>query len=69
MDACRLASGGGGPPTCGPPTPGAAVLCLEVDEGTEHAPVTRDKLEGYAEALKDRPGWHPVFAAGWPERR
>ncbi len=49
-------------------TSGSAVLCLEVDEGTEHAPVIRDKLERYAGALEDRPGWHLVFVVGWPER-
>ena len=49
-------------------TTGSAVVCLEVDEGTEHAPVIRDKLERYAEALEDRPGWHLVFVVGWPER-
>jgi hypothetical protein len=49
-------------------TTGSAVLCLEVDEGTEHAPVIRDKLARYAEALEDRPGWHLLFVVGWPER-
>lgn len=47
---------------------GSAVVCLEVDEGTEHAPMIRDKLERYADALEDRPGWHLVFVVGWPER-
>jgi Replication-relaxation len=49
-------------------TTGSAVLCLEVDEGTEHAPIIRDKLERYAEAIQDRPDWHLVFVVGWPER-
>jgi protein involved in plasmid replication-relaxation len=46
---------------------GSAVLCLEVDDGTEHAPIIRDKLERYAEALRDRPAWHLVLVVGWPE--
>ncbi len=49
-------------------TTGSAVLCLEVDEGTEHAPVIRDKLARYADALEDRPDWHLLFVVGWPER-
>lgn len=47
---------------------GSAVLALEIDEGTEHAPVIRDKLARYAEALRRRPGWHLVFVVG-PEER
>ncbi len=47
---------------------GAAVLALEVDEGTEHAPVIRAKLARYAEALNGRPGWHLVFVASEVER-
>jgi hypothetical protein len=40
---------------------GSAVLCLEIDEGTEHGPQLRDKLARYADALSGRPGWHVVF--------
>jgi hypothetical protein len=47
---------------------GSAVLALEVDEGTEHAPVIRDKLEHYALALADRDEWYLLFVVGEPER-
>lgn len=47
---------------------GSAVLALEVDEGTEHAPVIRAKLGRYADALEDREGWHLLFVVGEPER-
>jgi predicted transcriptional regulator len=47
---------------------GSAVLALEVDEGTEHAPVIRAKLARYAAALEDREGWHLIFVAGETER-
>jgi Replication-relaxation len=47
---------------------GCAVLALEVDEGTEHAPVIRGKLARYAAALDQREGWHLVFVAGETER-
>jgi hypothetical protein len=42
---------------------GSAVLCLEIDEATEHGPRIRDKLARYADALDGRSGWHVVFAA------
>ena len=47
---------------------GGAVLALEVDEGTEHAPVIRAKLARYAKALDGRDGWHVVFVVGEPPR-
>ncbi len=47
---------------------GSAVLALEVDEGTEHAPVIRAKLARYAEALEDRQDWHLLFVVGEAER-
>jgi hypothetical protein len=46
---------------------GSAVLCLEIDEGTEHGPQLRDKLARYGDALAGRSGWHVVFVA--PSRR
>jgi hypothetical protein len=46
----------------------SAVLALEVDEGTEHAPVIRAKLSRYREALEGRSEWHVVFVVGEPER-
>ena len=36
----------------------SAVVCIELDEGTEHHPVIIDKLERYAAELRDRNGWH-----------
>ena len=42
---------------------GSAVLCLEIDEGTEHGPQLRDKLARYADALGGRSGWHVAFVA------
>jgi hypothetical protein len=41
---------------------GSAILCLEIDEGTEHGPQLRDKLARYSNALVGRPGWQVVFA-------
>ncbi len=46
---------------------GSAVLCLEIDENTERAPVIRDKLVRYDKALWSRT-WCVVFVAGSPER-
>ncbi len=40
---------------------GALVLCLELDEGNQHATPIRDKLIGYRRSLDGRPGWHAVF--------
>jgi hypothetical protein len=42
---------------------GSAVLCLEIDEGTEHGPQIRDKLDRYGDALAGRSGWHIVLVA------
>jgi Replication-relaxation len=42
---------------------GSAVVCLEIDEGTEHGPQIRDKLARYGDALGGRPGWYAVFVA------
>jgi hypothetical protein len=42
---------------------GSAVLCLEIDEGTEHGPQIRDKLARYSDAVVGRSGWHVVFVA------
>ena len=42
---------------------GSAVICLEIDEGTEHGPQLRDKLDRYRDALAGRSGWHVVFVA------
>lgn len=61
---------------------GSAVVCLETDEATEHAPEIRDKLTAYQRVLPERPGWHVLFVvptrdrltwlrrvAVWDERR
>ncbi len=40
---------------------GSAVLCLEIDEATEHGQDIRDKLARYSDALAGRSGWHVVF--------
>jgi hypothetical protein len=41
----------------------SAVVCLEIDEATEHGPQIRDKLARYGDALAGCPGWHVVFVA------
>jgi Replication-relaxation len=40
---------------------GSGVLCLEIDEATEHAPQIKAKLAVFERALADRVGWHVVF--------
>lgn len=35
----------------------SAVLCLEIDEGTQHVGVIRPRLAAYSVALRTRPGW------------
>ena len=44
-----------------PAPSGSAVLCLEIDEGTEHGPKIRDKLPRYADALRGRPRWYVIM--------
>lgn len=39
----------------------SAVLCLEMDEATEHAPQIKAKLAGYERPLVHLRGWHLVF--------
>ncbi len=46
---------------------GSAVLCLEIDEATEHGPVIEDKLARYEKALWSRT-WCVLFVTGSPER-
>lgn len=48
---------------------GSAVLCLEIDEGTQHAPVIRRKLLAYRRALARRPGWLLLFVVPSTGRR
>ncbi len=42
---------------------GSAVMCLEVDEATQHGPIIQEKLEAYERALTGRTGWHLLFVA------
>ena len=42
---------------------GSAVVCLEVDEATQHGPVIVAKLEAYEQVLTGRAGWHLLFVA------
>lgn len=42
---------------------GSGVLCLEVDEGTQHLPTIRHKLLAYRGALSQRRGWQLLFVA------
>ena len=46
----------------------SAVMCIELDEGTEHHPVIIDKLARYASQLSDRTGWHLLFVVPSRER-
>lgn len=47
---------------------GWAVLCLEVDEATEHAPTIRSRLAAYERALAGRHGWHLLWVVPTEER-
>ena len=46
---------------------GSTILCLEIDEATEHGPVIEDKLARYEKALWSRT-WCVLFVTGSPER-
>jgi len=46
----------------------SAVLCLEIDEATEHAPTIRARLGAYERALAGRDGWHLLWVVPTPER-
>ena len=48
---------------------GSGVLCLEIDEATQHVAPIRDKLRAYRRALADRPGWHVVLVVPTAARR
>mgnify|MGYP000047015375 CR=1 FL=1 len=47
----------------------SAVLCLEIDEETQHGPVIGNKLRAYRSALADLDGWHLLFVVPTPIRR
>lgn len=40
---------------------GSGVICLEIDEATQHLPVIGRKLLAYQRALEERSGWHVLF--------
>jgi hypothetical protein len=47
---------------------GSGVLCLEIDEATEHAPTIRKRLAAYERALAARDGWHLLWVVPTEER-
>ncbi len=47
---------------------GSAVLCLEIDEATEHSPTIRGRLAAYERALASRAGWHVLWVVPTEER-
>jgi hypothetical protein len=49
-------------------TASSGVLCLEIDEATEHAPQVRSKLPAYERMLPSRPGWHVMFVVPTADR-
>lgn len=46
----------------------SAVLCLEIDEATEHAPTIRARLAAYETALTGRDGWRLLWVVPTQER-
>ena len=46
----------------------SAVLCVEVDEATEHSPTIRSRLAAYERALAGRRGWHVLWIVPTEER-
>ena len=46
----------------------SAVLCLEMDEGTQHAPVIRARLTAYGRWLPTRGGWHLLLVVQSEQR-
>jgi len=47
---------------------GSGVLCLEIDEATEHAPQILAKLAAYGRVLPSRPGWQVMFVVPTHDR-
>ena len=53
---------------------GSGVVCLEIDESTQHVAPIRDKLRAYRQAIGGRSGWHALFVVpsrargGWLRR-
>ncbi len=48
---------------------GSGVLCLEIDEATQHIAPIHDKLRAYHRALDGRRGWHALFVVPSAARR
>lgn len=48
---------------------GSGVVCLEIDESTQHVAPIRDKLRAYHLAIGGRPGWHALFVVPSSARR
>lgn len=48
---------------------GSGVVCLEIDESTQHVAPIRDKLRAYQLAIGGRPGWHALFVVPSSARR
>ena len=46
----------------------SAVLFIEMDEGTQHAPVIRARLTAYGRWLPARAGWHMLFVVQSEQR-
>ena len=46
----------------------SAVLCLEIDEATEHSPTIRSRLGAYERALAGRDGWNLLWVVPTEER-
>jgi hypothetical protein len=46
----------------------SAVLCVEVDQATEHSPTIRTRLASYERALAGRTGWHVLWVMPTVER-
>jgi hypothetical protein len=48
---------------------GSGVVCLEIDESTQHVATIRAKLRAYRRAIGGRPGWHALFIVPSAARR
>ena len=48
---------------------GSGVVCIEIDEATQHVAPIRGKLRAYRRALEERAGWHVLFVVPSSARR
>ena len=48
---------------------GSAVICLEIDESTQHLAPIREKLRAYRRTIGGRSGWHVLFVVPTVARR